>query len=199
MARLGIFGGTFDPPHIGHLILAAEASYQLQLDKVLWVLTPVPPHKSERAITPLADRLDLLAAALIDSPDFAISRIDIDRPPPLYAADSVRLLKEKFPEFKMVYLMGGDSLSALPSWHSPQQFVGVCDQVGVMFRPGQHVDMDALEAKLPGVTGKVQFIEAPLLEISSSQIRRRVAQGRPFRYYLPATVYKIVHERSLYQ
>ncbi|MFC1879037.1 nicotinate-nucleotide adenylyltransferase [Chloroflexota bacterium] len=199
MARIGIFGGTFDPPHIGHLILAAEACLQINLDQVLWVLTPFPPHKSDRKIAPLSDRLDMLQAALADNPEFEISRVDLDRPPPLYAVESVRLLKESYPGWELAYLMGGDSLSTLPNWHNPRQFIQVCDLIGVMCRPDQNVDMDSLEMILPGVKEKVQFIEAPLLEIASSQLRNRIAQGRPFRYYLPAPIYAIIKERNLYQ
>ena len=198
MARVGVFGGTFDPPHIGHLILAAEAHSQLGLDKVVWVLTPFPPHKRDHEITGLEDRMDMLNAALVGNSDFEISRVDIDRPPPLYAADTMQLLKEDYPGCDLAYLMGGDSLSDLPSWHAPRQFVSACDLIGVMCRPGQNVDMAALETALPGIGVKVRFIQAPLLEIASSQLRRRVTEGRPFRYYLRAAVYNIILERNLY-
>src|SRR4030042_4938152 len=101
--RLGIFGGTFDPPHVGHLILADEARVQLGLERVLWVLTPNPPHKMDQAITPLVDRLDMLRAALGDALHFELSRVDIDRPPPHYAVDTVRLLRRHHPDDTLVY------------------------------------------------------------------------------------------------
>ena len=92
--RYGVFGGTFDPPHIGHLVLAAEALNQFGLDRVLWVLTPEPPHKSERLITDLGVRLEMLRAAIGEDPDFELSRVDIDRPPPHYAVDTMAVLRE---------------------------------------------------------------------------------------------------------
>ncbi len=197
--RLGIFGGTFDPPHIGHLILAAEAHAQLGLDRVLWVLTHVPPHKANRPISPLNDRLDMLCAALGDDPSFEISRVDIDRPPPHYAADTLHLLHQAHPGAMLVYLMGADSLADVPLWHAPLQFVESCDEIGVMLRPGRQVDLEVLEAKLPGLNNRVRRLQAPLLEISSSSIRRRVAAGQPYRYYLPDTVYQMIVRRGLYQ
>ncbi len=197
--KLGIFGGTFDPPHIGHLILAQEALGQIHLDRLLWVLTPYPPHKRDRWITPLNDRLKLVLAALADDPAFELSRVDIDRPAPHYAVDTVRLLSEQFPGWELVYLMGGDSLRDLPTWHCPVEFVAACDTLGVMRRPGSHVDLTVLEAAIPGVSIKVHYLDAPLLEITSSDIRRRVAEGRPYRYFLPPQVYQLIQERNLYK
>jgi len=139
--RLGIFGGTFDPPHIGHLILAAEAHSQLSLDRVLWVLTFYPPHKTEQSISPLSDRLDMVLAAISDDPRFELSRVDIDRPAPHYAVDTVRLLKETCPQSELVYLMGGDSLKSLPYWYKPLEFVAGCHSLGVMRRPGDQINL----------------------------------------------------------
>jgi nicotinate-nucleotide adenylyltransferase len=106
--RLGILGGTFDPPHIGHLVLASEAQAQLDLGQVLWVLTPSPPHKQDQPITPLQHRQDMLLAALGDDPSFRFSRVDIERKPPHYAVDTVQLLQARYPDAELVYLMGGD-------------------------------------------------------------------------------------------
>ncbi len=195
---LGVFGGTFDPPHLGHLILAQEAQSQLGLDKVLWVLTAGPPHKTGLVITALQHRLDMLSAATCDNPDFEISRVDIDRSAPHYAVDTVRLIARSHPEAELIYLMGGDSLHDLPTWFKPNEFVQACDAIGVMARPGEQVPLDSLERQIPGIARKVRFVEAPLLEIASSDIRARVAQGRPFRYYLPPAVYQIILDRKLY-
>ncbi|MBW8010686.1 MAG: nicotinate (nicotinamide) nucleotide adenylyltransferase [Chloroflexi bacterium] len=198
--RIGIFGGTFDPPHLSHLILAAESKHQLSLDRLLFVLTPDPPHKQHRVITPLNHREDMLKVALQGNPDFEISTVEIDRPGPHYAVDTVRLLQEKYPQGELIYLMGGDSLAGLLiDWHKPQEFVDACYALGIMRRPGDHFDLTEIEATLPGVSAKVQFIEAPLLEIASRQIRRRVAEGRPYCYYLHPEVYKIIEQRGLYR
>lgn len=197
--RFGIFGGTFDPPHIGHLILAAEAWYQLELDQVLWVLTPRPPHKRQQKITPLQTRLKLVNAAIRDCAQFQISRVEIDRPPPHFAVDTVRLLQKSYPRAELIYIMGGDSLHDLPTWHASQDFVAACHTLGVMRRPGDEINLSALEAQIPTITSKVRFVEAPLLEIAASQIRSRIRQGKPFRYYLPEAVFQIIQNEQLYQ
>lgn len=196
--RLGIFGGTFDPLHLGHLILAAEALDQLSLDRILFVLTPNPPHKHWR-VTPLQHRFDMLQAAVIDNIAFEINDVEMARPEPHFAVDTVRELREQFPRAELHYLMGADSLVDLPAWHQYQDFVDELDVLGVMRRPGETVDLLDLDTKIPGIIHKVRFIEAPLLEISSSEIRQRVSERRPFRYYLPLTVYQIITERQLYQ
>ncbi len=197
--RLGIFGGTYDPPHVGHLILATEAQYQLQLELVLWVLTPWPPHKAGQPVTPVEERLELLCTALDGNPDFQLSRVDLDRQPPHYAVDTVELLRKAYPTAELVYLMGGDSLRDLPTWHHPQAFVQACDEIGVMQRPGREFNLSELESILPGLSERVRFIQAPLLEISSTRLRRRMADGEPCRYYFLPSVYRLIEERKLYR
>ncbi len=197
--KLGIFGGTFDPPHIGHLVLAAEALEQLDLERILWVLTPAPPHKQGQVISSLESRLEMLQAAIQNNASFEISRVDMDRPPPHYALDTMRLLRQAYPADELVYLMGGDSLEDLPTWHQPQAFVAACDCLGVMLRPGTQIDLTELERKIPGIGEKVCFVGTPLLEISASDIRKRVSQGRHYRYYLPDGVYQIIRSRHLYR
>jgi nicotinate-nucleotide adenylyltransferase len=198
--RIGIFGGTFDPPHLGHLILAEEARYQLKLDKLLFVLTPVPPHKLDRTITTLPDRLAMLEAAIANNPAFELSRVEIDRPGPHYALDTVQLLRKAYSNDILIFLMGGDSLRDLPiDWHKPDEFVAACDFLGVMRRPQDEIDLKSLEENIPGVSAKIELMNAPLLEIASRQIRRRVAEGRPYCYYLPKAVCQIIQEKKLYQ
>lgn len=197
--KLGIFGGTFDPPHLGHLILAAEAQHQLALDCVLWVLTSDPPHKTGQSISGWSIRLELLEAAIGENKGFIISRVDIDRPPPHYAFETVRLLKRDYPEAELVYLMGGDELRDLPTWKQPSDFVSACDAIGVMRRPADAIDLSILERDIPGLTEKVWFLAAPLIEISASEIRRRARLGQPIRYFLPPPVYDLILERKLYQ
>ena len=199
MKKLGLFGGTFDPPHLGHLILAAEAHHQLALDCVLWVLTPEPPHKSGLIISAWQTRMQLLEAAIGSDPGFAISRVDIARPPPHYAFETVRLVKQEYPDDELVYLMGGDELRDLATWKQPADFVAACDAIGVMRRPADAVDLLALEREFPGVTEKVWFLAAPLIEISASEIRRRIGSGQPVRYFLPQPVYDLILEQKLYQ
>ncbi len=197
--RQGVFGGTFDPPHIGHLILASEARHQLKLNRVLWLLTPNPPHKTGREITELNHRKTMLELALAGEPCFELSSLDIDHPPPHYAADTMQRLRAQNPEIDWVYLMGGDSLSDLPTWMRPAEFVQACDEIGVMLRPGRQVDLVKLEKNLPGIKGKVHFIQAPLLEISSSILREKITANGAYRYYLPAAVYSYIEINQLYR
>lgn len=196
---IGIFGGTFDPPHIGHLILATESRSQLALDRLLWVLTPDPPHKQGQPLTPSEHRLAMVELAIADNPTFELSRVDMDRPGPQFALDTVKILAAENPEAGLVYLMGGDLLRDLPGWHLPVDLVAACLFLGVLRRPGDSIDLPALEKTIPGVTGKVRFVDAPLVDIASSEIRERVAAGRPYRYYLPRAVYKYIETHGLYR
>jgi nicotinate-nucleotide adenylyltransferase len=184
--RLGIFGGTFDPPHLGHLILAAEAADQLALERVLWVLTPNSPFK-------------LLQAAIADLPGHVFSDVEIRRPAPQYALDTVLQLKQDFPRDELIYLVGGDSLRDLPRWHRPQELVGAVDGFGVMRRPGARIRLPALEASLPGLTAKVHWMNAPLIQISASDIRQRVREGRTYRFFVPEKVFQIIQSRKYYR
>ena len=199
MQTIGIFGGTFDPPHLGHLILAAEARAQLGLERLLWVLTPGTPHKQDQSIAPLQHRLEMVKLAIANDPQFEISSVELTRPGPHYALDTVHILAGQNPEVNLAYLMGGDSLNDLPHWHRPADFVSACHLIGVMRRPGDTVELAALEKSLPGLRSKVRFVEAPLLDIAAREIRRRIAEGRPFRYFLPERVFEYINEHGLYR
>jgi nicotinate-nucleotide adenylyltransferase len=196
--RIGIFGGTFDPPHLGHLILASEARAQLQLSRLLWVLTSIPPHKTEQPISPLDDRLAMLKLALEDEPGFELSSVDMDRPGPQYTLDTINLLAQIYPEAELIPLVGGDSLRDLPTWHNPVELAAACQEIGVMRRPGDSIDLSSLENEIPGISAKVRFVDAPLLEIASHEIRQRARQGLPFRYYLLPPVYQYIIRHKLY-
>ncbi len=198
MSALGILGGTFDPPHIGHVILASEAQDQLHLDKILWVMTPLPPHKSSTIISSMSIRKDLLQAAIADNIYFEYSPVDVERDPPYYAVDTMRILRDQYPDDDLIYLMGEDSLRDLPKWHLPVEFLSLCNGLGVMRRAGVHANLSGLSIQLSGIEQKTRYIDVPILEISSSDIRRRVRNGKPFRYFLPEKVTQLVIEHKLY-
>jgi nicotinate-nucleotide adenylyltransferase len=197
--RIGIFGGTFDPPHVGHLILAAEALDQLQLDRVLWMVTPNPPHKTGREITPLEVRLALVQAAVCQDPAFEVSRVEADRPGPHYSVDTVQILALQNRGAELFYLMGGDSLHDLPTWMRPGDFIAALAGLGVMRRPQDFIDLPGLERVLPGVVAKLHFVNAPLVEISSTDIRERIAQGRHYRYLVTPLVREVIEANGLYR
>ncbi len=196
---IGLFGGTFDPPHVGHLILSAEAAAQLGLDRLFWVLTRDPPHKQGVPITPLEDRLAMVKLAILDNPQFELSSLEIDRPGPQYALDTVYFIANHDPSVEIAYLMGGDSLRDLPTWHRPKELVSALRYIGVLRRPGDSIDLPALERIIPGLTAKVRYLDAPLLDIAAHEIRDRIVQGRPFRYFLPPAVYGYILEHNLYR
>ena len=195
---VGALGGTFDPPHLGHLALASIAHVQLELEKVLFVLTADPPHKQDRQISPANIRLEMLKAAIDDQEAFSISRVDLDRPSPHYAVDTVRLLRKEFPKTDIVYLIGSDSLEDLPTWHRPADFLDGIDKLAVMGRPGSAIEMDAIKEKLPGLEGKLEFVQAPGLNISSSTVRKRVREGKSYSYFLPQKVSEVIQQNALY-
>jgi nicotinate-nucleotide adenylyltransferase len=196
--RIGIFGGTFDPVHLGHLIIAEEARWQLKLDRVLWLLTPVSPLKTGVEISPWQERWEMLVAAIQDHPGFELSSIDVDRPAPHFAYESAALLRNVHPGDQLVYLIGGDSLRDLPKWGNPEALVTQVDQIGVMQRPGNQIDLDDLEEKVPGIKAKLVWLNSPLIEISGKMIRKRLKAGDPVRHFLPDKVYQIILENQLY-
>lgn len=200
MARLtGVFGGTFDPPHHGHRILADEARHAFGLEKVLWVVTALPPHKPGRPISPIEVRVQMVQAAIAGDPGFELSRADIDRPGPHYTLDTLRWLSDRSPGMDWVYLIGSDSLHDLPTWHEPLKILDACAFLAVMERPGVDVDFDQLERDLPGIRQKARFFVAPWVEISGREIRDRVCEGRAYRYLVPPGVPEIIEHHRLYR
>lgn len=196
--RIGIFGGTFDPPHNGHIRLAESALLQLELHRLLWVLTSDPPHKKDQRITSLEHRLLMSEMILNDHPRLELSRVDIDRPGPHYALDTVRAIRLDHPKAVIIYIMGGDSLLDLPSWYRPEEFIQACDEIGVMHRPENPTDTSILETILPGLKEKIHRLDAPLVEISSSEIRQKIAAGEEIKDLLPASVYNYIKINHLY-
>ena len=194
---IGLFGGTFDPPHLGHLALCREAVSDLGVERLLWLLTPNPPHKAHRHITPLPHRLRMVELAL-EGTSYELSRVDIDRPPPHYAVDTVRILREQYPQAELLYLMGGDSLNDLPRWYRAADFMQTLDFIGVMHREGELPDLISLEQRLPGLQAKVRFVQARRVDISASQVRLLIRKGKPFEHLLPLGVAGYIRENKLY-
>lgn len=199
MRRLGVLGGTFDPIHHGHLVAAQEAHYQLALDRVLFVPAGNPHHKPELPATAPHHRLRMIELAITGKPHFGISRVDLDRPAPCYTLDTLRLLRSALGEgCEFVFVAGADSLGDIRNWHRPRQILELCD-LGIVQRPDVRVDFAALEAQLPGLTERLHWIQMPLLEISSSDLRQRVRRGLPISYLVPPAVEKYIEEHALYR
>ncbi len=198
MNRLGVLGGTFDPPHYGHLTLAENARVQLGLARVLFVVAGRPPHKPERPVSDDRHRLAMVAAAIADNPAYAVSRVDLDRPGPHYTVETLTLLQQEWPDAELFFLMGGDSLAQLPTWRDPAGVVQRA-RLATMRRPGYMPDLDKLEQVVPEIRQRLVWLDAPHLEISSSDLRRRVRVGLPLRYLLPPTVEDYIHAHHLYR
>jgi nicotinate-nucleotide adenylyltransferase len=196
---IGVFGGTFDPPHLGHLILADEGRWLLGLDRVLWVVTASPPLKSAPPQASVVQRVAMVEAAIESDGAFELSRADIDRPAPHYALGTLEWLRERMPGTDFAYLMGADSLHDLPDWHEPDRFLAACAALGVMQRPGVVVDLDALSARIPGLAQKVRFFNAPVVGFSAREIRRRAKTGEPYRHLVPEAVARIIREQGIYR
>ncbi|MFN3979698.1 MAG: nicotinate-nucleotide adenylyltransferase [Caldilinea sp.] len=199
LRRVGILGGTFDPIHIGHLILAEEAWFQLQLDRVY--LTPAgdPPHKVGRQLAPVRNRLHMAELATADIDYIIVSSIDADRPGPHYTSDMVRLLQaEAGPNTELYFLMGMDSLRDLPTWHEAAWLVEHARLVALS-RHDVKLNWDALEAALPGIRSRVIILDMPELEIASHVIQQRVRNGQPIRHMVPRSVEAYISKHNLYR
>lgn len=196
---IGIFGGTFDPPHIGHLILADEARGRLALDSVRWVVTGVPPHKPDRPITPVEHRLAMVRMLMDQDAHFVLSTVEVDRPGPHYAAETLELLSQAESGQRWAYLMGKDSLRDLPTWHQPERLVELSAAIVVLNRPDIQVDLDHLDDLVPGLSDKLHYLQVPLIDVASSVVRRRVADGSPYRYLVPPPVAGYISEHGLYR
>jgi nicotinate-nucleotide adenylyltransferase len=197
--RLGIFGGTFDPVHVGHLILAEEARFQLQLDQVYLMPAGDPPHKRDQRLSSVEHRVRMAQLATADNEYIQVSRIDADRPGPHYTSDMLRLVRQQIDsQVEIYFLMGMDSLRDLPTWHEAQWLVENCHLVGLS-RHDVHLDWDSLNAALPGVQERVIILEMPELQIASHNIRWRCRTGQPIRYQVPRLVEEYIREQNLYK
>ncbi|MBN1933147.1 MAG: nicotinate-nucleotide adenylyltransferase [Anaerolineae bacterium] len=196
--KVGLIGGTFDPIHLGHLIVAEQVRTRLELDRMIFIPAGLPPHKLDEAITDPRHRLEMVRLATADNPYFALSRVDIDRLGPSYTVDTVRLFLDNWgARAELYFLLGSDSLAELPSWRQPDQLIHLCRIVAVG-RPGYNVNLAELDRLLPGVTNLIHIVDTPTLDISSSDIRRRVREGRSIRYLVPQAVEQYIDEHHLY-
>jgi nicotinate-nucleotide adenylyltransferase len=198
ISRIGVLGGTFDPVHLGHLILAEEARDQLDLSAVHFVPAGDPPHKRGRRLAPVEDRLRMIELAIGSNDRFRASRADADRPGPHYTLDMVHILQAQLPPGgELYFLMGYDSLAELPTWHRARELVAACHLVALT-RHDVPLDWAYLESQLPGVRERVTLLDMPELEIASHQIQARVRDGRSIRYLVADAVCSYIADHGLY-
>ena len=196
-------GGTFDPVHYGHLVVAEEVYAALDLAEMLFVPAGQPPHKPNRVVTGAQHRLAMLEFAIAGNPHFSISRVDLDRPGPSYTVETLRLLREQWGELTALYfVIGWDSLEDLLTWYDPAGILQQLSYLVAVRRPGYNEHegyRDSLEARLPGIKQRLLVVPAPQFDISSTDLRQRVAEKRPIKYQVPESVEQYIKQYKFYQ
>jgi nicotinate-nucleotide adenylyltransferase len=195
--RIGILGGTFDPPHIGHLILAEQARVQLKLDEVWFVPAGQPVHKSDQVVSAAKHRVAMVRLAIKGHAHFKLCLVDVERPGPHYSLDLVNALRQQFPRNTWRFIIGADSLADLRKWHKPDELVR-CVRLAAARRPGFQPDVAALEHVIPNLRQRLTWISTPTMDIASRDLRARLRKGLSVRYVVPSAVVAYVKQKRLY-
>ena len=205
VSRLGVLGGSFDPIHFAHLLMADTVREALGLDRVLFMPAAQQPLKRGKPATPAEQRAAMVQLAIAGNPYFALSTVDLDRTGPSYTADSMERLREEWggpQQVAMWFIIGTDSLLTMPQWREPGRILAHT-RLAVIQRPSSSTDaagsMDGLEAQVPGIKAAIDWVPAPLMEISSTDMRERVRTGRSIRYRTPDAVCEYIESHSLYR
>jgi len=200
LRRIGVLGGTFDPPHVGHLWLATLAADELGLDRVLLMPSARPPHKGARRVSNAADRVLMTRLAISADPLLEVSLIEMERPGPSYTVDSVAELQATYgAEVQLVLIMAADQLAAIDTWREPDRLLDLAEWA-VGPRPGTPLpERRSLVERFGAAARRIHLLSGPSLDVSSSAIRRRVASGRSIRYLVPRAVEEFVGDRGLYR
>lgn len=200
--KLGIFGGSFDPVHLGHLILAEQCREQARLDRVLFVPAARPPHKPDRALTAFHTRVEMLTLAISGNPAFQIDELENDRPGLSYTVMSLEELKQRQPDADLWLILGGDSLVDLPLWYQPRRILELAGLL-VVGRPGWSAPSERelkSSMSLPDdFPVRIEVMECPLIAIASRDLRNRIANGKSVRYQVPRAVEAYVADKKLYE
>ena len=197
--NIGVLGGTFDPVHNGHLLVAEEAKTRLNLSVVIFVPAGQPCLKVDRPITPAEHRLQMLCLAIADKPDFKLSKMEIERAGPSYTVDTMNELKGQLAaEDKLFFILGWDNLVQLPRWHEPSRLVKMCHLVAVPRVGYPTPALDSLEAAIPGLSHSTILLDTTQIDISSSEIRDRVAHGLSVHHLVPEPVERHIKQHKLY-
>jgi nicotinate-nucleotide adenylyltransferase len=198
VARVGLLGGTFNPPHLGHLVCAQEAHAQLGLDRVLLVPTRVPPHKVMEVEPGVGHRVAMCEAAVAGDPRLGVSLVDVRRDGPSFTIDTLKALHADAPGDELTFIVGGDMALSLPAWREPEGVLALAALAVAGRAGGSRRDIEDRLAGIPGHPHQVEFFDMPRLDISSSSIRARVAAGLPIRYLVPDAVAAYIEREDLY-
>ena len=196
--RIGVFGGAFNPPHLGHLVCAQEVLLQLELERVLFVPVGEAPHREIDNDPGPEARLEMVELATAGDERFAVSRVEVDREGPSYTSDTLELLQGESPGDELFLILGGDQAAALPSWHEPEKVLERAT-VAAVERVGW--SRNAVGIKLSRLRGsdRVRHLDMLMIQISSTGVRRRVREGRPIRYLVPPAVEDYIGSHELYR
>ncbi len=194
--KIGIMGGTFDPIHIGHLVAAEQARAVFELDKVIFVPNRQPPHKPGVPVTPPEHRYAMVVLSIYTNPFFEVSRIEIDRPGPSYAVDTVRELRNIYPSAELFFVTGADAIAEILSWKESDKIIKMCKFIAVT-RPGYDIER-ARERIRTLDEAHVEFLRVTEINVSSTEIRRRVREGKPIKYLVPEAVESYIYKHKLY-
>ena len=195
--KIGILGGTFDPPHIGHLVIAEQAYAQLGLDKVWFTPVGTPPHKDTTRVSPVQHRIEMTRLAKQDKQSFELCLTDASRPTPHYIVTLFELLSRQFPTCEWYLIIGADSLVELPRWYEPARLLQLT-RLAVAHRPGFQPDFDHLEKYFPGLQTQISWVDSPMIDIASRDLQRRAREGLPLRYVLTQEVARYINDQHLY-
>lgn len=196
--RVGIFGGTFDPIHMGHLIVAETIMDEFHLDKVVFIPAAVPPHKLDKQISPAKHRYMMTMLATCSNPRFQVSDMEMHRQGPSYSRDTLaQLIDEHGRDTEFYFIVGADSVENLHTWNRIDELLTMCHFIGAS-RPGCMPDMEKIAQRFGPLAEKIHCLETPELEISSTEIRHRVGQKRTIRYIVPETVEQYIYKEKLY-
>jgi len=195
---VGIMGGTFDPIHFGHLIAAEEARRRFRLDRVIFIPNGRPPHKKDYPVSPGDARHDMVVLATASNPSFEVSRIEVDRPGPSYAVDTVdQIARQVGADTTLFFITGADAIVEITTWREPERLADICQFIAVL-RPGY--DARRLERALPPeFMARTRILQIPGVDISSTELRRRAGSGESLRYLTPEPVVRYIENRHLYR
>ena len=198
--RIAVFGGTFDPIHIGHLAAVQDVADAAGFERVLFVPNARPPHKTQAPVSSPEDRVAMVRLSLQDNPRFELSMVEFEREGPSYTLDTLRILQARYgPGLELAFLTGCDALGQLHTWHQPHQLLQEF-RIVVMDRPtGNEVPWSSIERHFPSIREQIEMVHVVQLEISGDDIRRRVAEGRSIRYYVVPAAERYIRERGLYR
>jgi nicotinate-nucleotide adenylyltransferase len=195
--NIGVLGGTFDPIHMGHLVVAEEARIRLGFNEVLFVPAGQPWLKLDHNITVADYRVEMVRRAIADNPHFKLCTLEVERSGPSYTVDTLTTLRKQLgSEASLFFILGRDTLAGLPSWKEPKKLIRLC-QLVVAPRLGSK-DLKHLETEIPGLLDKVIQLDMPVIGVSASGIRQRIAQGLSIRYLVPAEVEKYLTKQNVY-